>query len=312
MGVEKKWCLFTFKMISHWSIWLTFFEKSWRIQTCPSPASQKGVVASSSSCCKDSPAAVVPSLKTSALASQRRGEYLGRGKDVKEVSESHIEWVKMTTHYFNSKLTVTSGQRLCHSLSIRIQQDVTLRPQKSPLIWLGCCSQKVDGHSCSDPTSYSLFTLILPNLHQNRSQIAYLDSKEMLCIEKNSMVCPALPFRSGGFDGPLHRSFIQQDQEFSTQNTRTLRTRARAMGEKHSLDANFCASARGISWFSQGGSNGPGIASWRVSSISAAAGSHAITQAARMVTPFCYRKKRSHWKGKSGNHPKALEIWDSV
>lgn len=137
----------------------------------------------------------------------------------------------MTTHYLNSRLTVTSGQRLCHSLSVRIQPDmpdVTLGPQKSPLlIWLGCCSQKVDGHSCSDPTSYSLFTLILPNLHQNRPQIAYSDFKDMLCIEKTSMVCPALPFRPGGFDGPLHRSFIQQDQKFSTQNKnnkRTLRT----------------------------------------------------------------------------------------
>lgn len=172
------------------------FEKSWRIQRCPSPASQKGVVASSSSCCKDSPAAVVPSLKTSALASQRRGEYLGRGKDVKEVSESHRERVKMTTHYFNSRLTMTSGQRLCHSLSIRIQQDVTLRPQKSPLlIWLGCCSQKVDGHSCSDPTSYSLFTLILPNLHQNRPQMDPDSIDALYRKEFNGLPCPPLPFR---------------------------------------------------------------------------------------------------------------------
>lgn len=106
----------------------------------------------------------------------------------------------MTMHYFNSKLTVTSGQRLCHSLSIRIQQDVTLDPQKSPLIWLGCCSQKVDGHSCSDPTSYSLFTLILPNLHQNRPQIDpdsifgfQLDA--LYRKEFNGLPCPPLPFR---------------------------------------------------------------------------------------------------------------------
>ena len=239
MAVERKWFLFTFKMISHWSKYPTdfFLKKSWRIQRCPSPASQKGVVASSSSCCKDSPAAVVPSLKTSALASQRRGEYLGRGKDVEEVSESYIEWVKMTTHYFNSRLTMTSGQRLCHSLSIRIQQDVTLRPQKSPPIWLGCCSQKVDGHSCSDPTSYSLFTLILPNLHQNRPQIDpdsifgfQLDA--LYRKEFNGLPCPPLPFRRVWW--PAAQLF----QNSAPKIKEPLRTRARAMGEKHSLDAN--------------------------------------------------------------------------
>ena len=54
-------------------------------------ASQKGVVASRSSCGKDVPAAAFPSLKSSPRASQRRVEYLESRNGPGEVGKTPIE-----------------------------------------------------------------------------------------------------------------------------------------------------------------------------------------------------------------------------